>query len=242
MAPFVFFDEVYKSFDSKEVLRGLTLVIRQGEVLVILGGSGTGKTVILKHIVGLIPPDTGRVFVQGKDITDYDENLLLPVRRKVGFLFQGGALFDSMSVFDNIAFPLREHTDFSESVISEKVKEKLKMVGLENIEWMMPSKLSGGMRKRVALARAIILEPEALLYDEPTTGLDPITTKWVSKLMRQVHENLNITSVIVTHNIQSAMSVADRIAFLYRGRIKFVGTPDEIMECDDPIVHEFLRS
>lgn len=242
MAPFVFFDEIYKSFDSKEVLRGLTLVIRQGEMLVILGGSGTGKTVILKHVVGLIPPDTGRVFVQGKDITDYNENRLLPIRRKVGFLFQGGALFDSMNVFDNVAFPLREHTDFSEHVISGKVREKLKLVGLENIEWMMPSKLSGGMRKRVALARAIILEPEALLYDEPTTGLDPITTKWVSKLMRQVHENLNITSVIVTHNIQSAMSVADRIAFLYRGRIKFVGTPDEIMECDDPIVHEFLRS
>ncbi|MBN1782393.1 ABC transporter ATP-binding protein [bacterium] len=242
MAPFVFFDEVYKSFDSKEVLRGLTLVIRNGEVLVILGGSGTGKTVILKHIVGLIPPDKGRVFVKGKDITDYDDNALQPVRRKVGFLFQGGALFDSMNVFDNVAFPLREHTDLGEDVIADKVREKLKMVGLENIEWMMPSKLSGGMRKRVALARAIILEPEALLYDEPTTGLDPITTKWVSKLMRQVHENLNITSVIVTHNIQSAMSVADRIAFLYRGRIKFVGTPDEIMECDDPIVHEFLRS
>ena len=242
MAPFVFFDEIYKSFDSKEVLRGLTLVIRQGEVLVILGGSGTGKTVILKHIVGLIPPDKGRVFVQGKDITDYDENAFLPIRRKVGFLFQGGALFDSMNVFDNVAFPLREHTDLSEDVIADKVSEKLKMVGLENIEWMMPSKLSGGMRKRVALARAIILEPEALLYDEPTTGLDPITTRWVSKLMRQVHENLKITSVIVTHNIQSAMSVADRIAFLYRGRIKFVGTPDEIMECDDPIVHEFLRS
>lgn len=242
MAPFVFFDEVYKSFDSKEILRGLTLVIRQGEVLVILGGSGTGKTVILKHIVGLIAPDKGRVFVQGRDITDFDDNALLPVRRKVGFLFQGGALFDSMNVFDNVAFPLREHTNLSEGVISEKVREKLKMVGLENIEWMMPSKLSGGMRKRVALARAIILEPEALLYDEPTTGLDPITTNWVSKLMRQVHENLRITSVIVTHNIQSALSVADRIAFLYRGRIKFVGTPDEIMKCDDPIVHEFLRS
>jgi phospholipid/cholesterol/gamma-HCH transport system ATP-binding protein len=242
MAPFVFFDEVYKSFDSKEILRGLTLVIRQGEVLVILGGSGTGKTVILKHIVGLIAPDKGRVFVQGKDITDFEDNALLPIRRKVGFLFQGGALFDSMNVFDNVAFPLREHTNLSEVTIAEKVREKLKMVGLENIEWMMPSKLSGGMRKRVALARAIILEPEALLYDEPTTGLDPITTNWVSKLMRQVHENLKITSVIVTHNIQSAMSVADRIAFLYRGRIKFVGSPDEIMKCDDPIVHEFLRS
>ena len=240
--PFVFFDEVYKAFDTKEVLRGLTLLIRKGEVLVILGGSGTGKTVILKHIVGLVPPDTGRVFVNGEDITELDDNALLPVRRKVGFLFQGGALFDSMSVFDNVAFPLREHTTMDESEIAGKVQEKLKLVGLENIDWMMPDKLSGGMRKRVALARAIILEPEALLYDEPTTGLDPITTKWVSKLMRSVHENLGITSIIVTHNIQSAMTVADRIAFLYRGRIKFVGTPDEIRATDDPIIEEFLKS
>lgn len=237
----MFFDEVYKSFDSKEVLRGLTLLIRRGEVLVILGGSGTGKTVILKHIVGLVPPDKGRVFVNGEDISEFDENALLPVRRRVGFLFQGGALFDSMSVFDNVAFPLREHTQMTEPEIASKVQEKLKLVGLENIDWMMPDKLSGGMRKRVALARAIILEPEALLYDEPTTGLDPITTKWVSKLMRSVHENLGITSIIVTHNIQSAMTVADRIAFLYRGRIKVVGTPDEIRAMDDPIIQEFLK-
>lgn len=239
--PFVFFDEVYKNFDTKEVLRGVTLLIRRGEVLVILGGSGTGKTVILKHIVGLVPPDRGRVFVNGEDITDFDENALLPVRQKVGFLFQGSALFDSMSVFDNVAFPLREHTAMTEPEIAGKVQEKLKLVGLENIDWMMPDKLSGGMRKRVALARAIILEPEALLYDEPTTGLDPITTKWVSKLMRSVHENLGITSIIVTHNIQSAMTVADRIAFLYRGRIKVVGTPDEIRATDDPIIQEFLK-
>jgi phospholipid/cholesterol/gamma-HCH transport system ATP-binding protein len=242
MAPFVFFDEVYKTFEDKEVLRGLTLLIRKGEVLVILGGSGTGKTVILKHIVGLLPPDKGRVFVEGQDISNFDDNQLIPVRKKVGFLFQGGALFDSMSVFDNVAFPLREHTDMSEADIHEKVHEKIKLIGLENIDWMMPDKLSGGMRKRVALARAIILEPEALLYDEPTTGLDPITTKWVSTLMRNVHENLKITSIIVTHNIQSAMAVADRVAFLYRGRIKFIGTPQEIMDCGDPIVDEFLRS
>lgn len=242
MAPFVFFDEVYKSFDEKEVLRGLTLLVRKGEMLVVLGGSGTGKTVILKHIVGLVPPDSGRVFVNGEDITDYDEHQLLPVRRKVGFLFQGSALFDSMSVFDNVAFPLREHTDLPEDEIAEKVREKLKLVGLENIDWMMPDKLSGGMRKRVALARCIILEPEALLYDEPTTGLDPITTKWVSTLMRNVHENLRVTSIIVTHNIQSAMAVADRIAFLYRGRVKFIGTPEEIIEYNDPIIQEFLRS
>jgi len=240
--PFVFFDEVYKSFDGQEVLRGLTLLIRRGEALVILGGSGTGKTVALKHIVGLISPDKGRVFVNGEDISDYGENQLIHIRKKIGFLFQGGALFDSLSVFDNVAFPLREHTNFSESVIHNKVMEKLKLVGLESSAFKMPSNLSGGMQKRAALARAIVMEPEALLYDEPTTGLDPITTRWVSTLMRTIHENLNITSVIVTHNIQSAMTVADRIAFLYRGRIKFVGTPNEILECGDHIVKEFLRS
>jgi phospholipid/cholesterol/gamma-HCH transport system ATP-binding protein len=242
MAPFAFFDEVHKHFDSKEVLRGLTLLIRKGEVLVILGGSGTGKTVILKHVVGLLKPEKGRIFVEGKDITHYEENRLLPVRRKVGFLFQGSALFDSMSVFDNVAFPLREHTKLSQSEIEVKVKEKLKLVGLEGTDWMMPSNLSGGMRKRVALARAIILEPKALLYDEPTTGLDPITTRWVTKLMRSIHEQLRITSIIVTHNVQSAMAVSDRIAFLYRGRIKFVGTPKEIEVCEDPMVQEFLKS
>lgn len=242
MPPFVFFDEVHKQFDGKEILRGLTLLIRQGEALVILGGSGTGKTVALKHIVGLLSPDEGRVFVNGRNITDYEESQLLPIRRKVGFLFQGSALFDSMSVFENVAFPLQEHTNLSENKIQEKVLEKLKLVGLEGTDWMMPDKLSGGMRKRVALARAIILEPKALLYDEPTTGLDPITTRWVSTLMRNIHEQLGITSVIVTHNIQSAMAVADRIAFLYRGRIKFVGTPKEIKKCGDHIVQEFLRS
>ncbi len=242
MAPFVFFDEVHKSFHGKEILRGMTLLVRRGEVLVILGGSGTGKTVCLKHIVGIIAPDAGRVFVNGKNVTNFDENQFLPIRRRVGFLFQGGALFDSMSVYDNIAFPLQEHTRLSAEEIKVKVMEKLKLVGLETTAHLMPNNLSGGMRKRVALARAIVLEPEALLYDEPTTGLDPITTKWVTKLMRNVHEQLNITSIIVTHNIQSAMSVADRIAFLYRGRIKFVGTPEEIEVCDDPIVQEFLRS
>jgi phospholipid/cholesterol/gamma-HCH transport system ATP-binding protein len=242
MAPFAFFDEVYKNFDGKEVLRGLTLFIRRGEVLIILGGSGTGKTVVLKHIVGLLQPDKGRIFVEGKDITNYEENQLMPIRKSVGFLFQGSALFDSMSVFDNVAFPLQEHTQLSQSDIEVKVKEKLKLVGLEGTDWMMPSNLSGGMRKRVALARAIILEPKALLYDEPTTGLDPITTRWVTKLMRSIHEQLKITSIIVTHNVQSAMAVADRIAFLYRGKIKFVGTPEEIETCEDHIVQEFLKS
>jgi phospholipid/cholesterol/gamma-HCH transport system ATP-binding protein len=241
MPPFAFFDEVCKQFDGKEVLRGLTLVVRKGEMLVILGGSGTGKTVILKHIVGLLKPDTGRVYVDGEDISDLDENQLIPFRRKIGFLFQGGALFDSMSVLENVAFPLREHTRLTNKDIIDKVREKLKLVGLEGIDRMMPDKLSGGMKKRVALARAIVLEPQSLLYDEPTTGLDPITTRWVTKLMSSIHEKLKITSVVVTHNVQSAMAVADRIAFLYRGRIKFVGTPKEISENKDHIVQEFLR-
>lgn len=241
MPPFAFFDEVYKQFDGKEVLRGLTLVIRKGEVLVILGGSGTGKTVILKHIVGLLKPDDGKVYINGEDITELDENQLVPIRRKIGFLFQGGALFDSMTVLENVAFPLREHTRLSNREIVEKVREKLKLVGLESVEKMMPDALSGGMKKRVALARAIIMEPQTLLYDEPTTGLDPVTTRWVTKLMRSIHEKLKITSVIVTHNVQSAMAIADRMAFLYRGRIKFVGTPKEISENRDHIVQEFLK-
>ncbi len=241
MPPFAFFDEVHKTFDNKEVLRGLTLVIRKGEVLVILGGSGTGKTVILKHIVGLLKPDDGKVYVDGEDITDMEENQLIPIRRKIGFLFQGSALFDSMNVMENVAFPLREHTKLSNRSVAEKVREKLKLVGLESVEKMMPDKLSGGMKKRVALARAIVLEPETLLYDEPTTGLDPVTTRWVTTLMRSIHEKLKITSVIVTHNVQSALSIADRIAFLYRGRIKFVGTPKEISQNRDHIVQEFLK-
>jgi phospholipid/cholesterol/gamma-HCH transport system ATP-binding protein len=241
MPPFAFFDEVHKRFDTKDVLRGLTVVIRKGELLVILGGSGSGKTVILKHIVGLLKPDKGHVYVDGEEITDLDENRLLPIRRKIGFLFQGGALFDSMNVLDNVAFPLREHTRFSNREVEETAREKLKLVGLESVEKMMPDKLSGGMKKRVALARAIVLEPEALLYDEPTTGLDPITTRWVTKLMRSIHEKLGITSVVVSHNVASALSVADRIAFLYRGRIRFVGTPKELADNRDPVVQDFLK-
>jgi phospholipid/cholesterol/gamma-HCH transport system ATP-binding protein len=239
--PFVFFDEVTKSFEGKEVLRGLTVLIRKKEMLVILGGSGSGKTVILKHIVGLLAPDRGTVYLEERPGDDFSEVDWLEWRRKVGFLFQSGALFDSMTVMENVAFPLREHTRLSDREIRDRVREKLKMVGLESVEKMMPDKLSGGMRKRVALARAVIFEPQALLYDEPTTGLDPITTKWVTKLMRGVHEKLNITSVVVTHNIQSALAIADRIAFLYRGRIKFLGTPAEIQACDDHIIQEFMK-
>jgi phospholipid/cholesterol/gamma-HCH transport system ATP-binding protein len=242
MPPFAFFDEVHKQFDGKEVLRGLTLVVRKGELLMILGGSGMGKTVILKHIVGLLKPDSGRIYVDGEDITDMEENQLIPIRRRIGFLFQGDALFDSMTVFENVAFPLREHTRLSQKEIAEKVREKLKLVGLEGVDRMMPDKLSGGMKKRVALARAIVLEPQTLLYDEPTTGLDPITTRWVTKLIRSIHEKLKVTSIVVTHNVQIAMVMADRIAFLYRGRIKFVGKPKEISENKDSIVQEFLRS
>lgn len=239
--PFVFFDEVHKSFEDKEVLRGLTVLIRKKEMLVILGGSGSGKTVILKHIVGLLIPDRGRVYLEERPCDGFSEADWLEWRRRVGFLFQNGALFDSLNVLENVAFPLREHTRLSDREIRDRVREKLKMVGLESVERMMPDKLSGGMRKRVALARAVILEPRALLYDEPTTGLDPITTKWVTKLMRGVHEKLDVTSVVVTHNIQSALSIADRIAFLHRGRIRFLGTPAEIQASDDRIIQDFLK-
>jgi phospholipid/cholesterol/gamma-HCH transport system ATP-binding protein len=242
MAPFIYFDEVHKAFEGKEVLRGLTLLVRRGEMLAVLGGSGAGKTVLLKHAVGILAPDRGSLYLEERNARDFGDADWLAWRRKVGFLFQNSALFDSMSVLENVAFPLREHTALSDREISDRVRERLKTVGLEGIEQQWPDKLSGGMRKRVALARAIVLEPEALLYDEPTTGLDPITSKWVTKLMRQVHEKLGITSVMVTHNVPGALAIADRIAFLQRGRIRFLGTPDEMRACDDPVVSEFLKA
>jgi phospholipid/cholesterol/gamma-HCH transport system ATP-binding protein len=242
MPVFAFMDEIYKSFDGKEVLRGLTLTIRRGEMLFILGGSGAGKTVTLKMLVGLVAPDRGDIHLDEGVSCDFHDSDWLAWRRKVGFLLQSGGLFDSMNVMDNVAFPLREHTQLSGREIEEKVREKLKWVQLEGVEKTMPDKLSGGMRKRVALARAIALQPQAMLYDEPTTGLDPITTTWVTKLMRNMHDRLALTSVVVTHNLSSAFQVADRIAFLYRGRFKFVGTPKEFQQSEDQIIQQFVKS
>jgi phospholipid/cholesterol/gamma-HCH transport system ATP-binding protein len=242
MDPFIEYREVHKSFGDKRVLQGVSLGVRRGETVVVLGGSGSGKSVLLKHTIGLMKPDAGRVRVDGEDITDYDEAQLIGVRKKVGMLFQGGALFDSMTVFENVAFALREHLDVDEEELRRRVIEKLALVEMEGSEGLMPSDLSGGMRKRVALARSIAMEPAAILYDEPTTGLDPVTASTINQMIRNLQRALSVTSVVVTHDIQSTLAVADRIAFLFEGVLSFVGSVDEALRSDDERLQRFLAA
>ncbi|MEA2416318.1 MAG: phospholipid/cholesterol/gamma-HCH transport system ATP-binding protein [Thermoanaerobaculia bacterium] len=239
---FVEFRDVNKAYGNKQVLRGADLKVYRGEVLVILGGSGSGKSVTLRHMLGLEAPDSGRVIVEDEDITDHPEEELYRVRKKFGMLFQSGALFDSMNVFENVAFPLREHTEMSEDEIGRAVKEKLGLVNLPNTENLMPVDLSGGMRKRVGLARSIVLDPKMILYDEPTTGLDPITSQKINELIIDLQSKLNVTSVVVTHDIQSAFSVGDRIAFLNKGVFEWVGTMEEARSSEHPVLREFLKA
>jgi len=239
---FVEFRDVNKAYGNKQVLRGADLKVYRGEVLVILGGSGSGKSVTLRHMLGLEAPDSGRVIVEDEDITDHPEEELYRVRKKFGMLFQSGALFDSMNVFENVAFPLREHTEMSEEEIARAVKEKLGLVNLPNTEHLMPVDLSGGMRKRVGLARSIVLDPKMILYDEPTTGLDPITSQKINELIIDLQSKLNVTSVVVTHDIQSAFSVGDRIAFLNKGVFEWVGTMEEARSSEHPVLREFLKA
>ncbi|MEA2463797.1 MAG: phospholipid/cholesterol/gamma-HCH transport system ATP-binding protein [Acidobacteriota bacterium] len=240
--PFVEFHDVHKAYGTKQVLRGATLQVYRGEVLVILGGSGTGKSVTLRHMLGLEAPDAGRVIVEEEDVTDLPEEELYRIRKKFGMLFQSGALFDSMTVFENVAFPLREHTDMSNEEITRNVREKLELVNLPNTEQLMPVDLSGGMRKRVGLARSIVLDPKVILYDEPTTGLDPITSQTINELIIDLQAKLNVTSVVVTHDIHSAFSVGDRIAFLHEGVFEWVGPMDAARDSDHPKLREFLKA
>ena len=242
MSDFIVFKDLHKSFGEHQVLKGINLSIAKGETIVVLGGSGAGKSVLLRHINGLLKPDKGRVIVDGEDITDFSEEQLIPIRTKVGMVFQGGALFDSLNVFENVAYALREHTNFSEEEITARVREKLRLVGLEGAEEMMPSDLSGGMKKRVSLARALAIEPKGLLYDEPTTGLDPIIAKKINEMIRNLQNILGVTSVVVTHDIKSAFTVGDRIALLYKGEIRFLGTVEETKKTNDPLVREFIES
>ena len=239
---FVEFRDVFKAYGPKEILKGANLKVYRGEVLVILGGSGMGKSVTLRHMLGLEAPDDGRIIVEDEDITDFPEEELYRVRKKFGMLFQSGALFDSMSVFDNVAFPLREHTDMSDEEIERAVGDRLELVNLPGVEELMPVDLSGGMRKRVGLARSTVLDPKMILYDEPTTGLDPITSQKINELIIALQTKLNVTSVVVTHDIQSAFSVGDRIAFLNKGVFEWVGPIEEARDTDHPLLREFLRS
>jgi len=238
--PFVCMKDVHKSFEEKPVLAGLTLDVMAGETLVILGGSGSGKSVTLRHIIGLEQPDSGIVRVEGQEVQDLGEDELVDIRLKVGFLFQGGALFDSMNVFENVAFPLRR-ARWEEERVRERVAEVLSLVNLgEDVCPVMPADLSGGMKKRVALARAIAVSPRGILYDEPTTGLDPITSNTINKLIRSTQQALGVTSIVVTHDIGSAFYVADRVAFLYEGRIRFLGSVDEARASTDPVLAAFI--
>ncbi|HXV75409.1 MAG TPA: ATP-binding cassette domain-containing protein, partial [Candidatus Polarisedimenticolaceae bacterium] len=211
------------------------------ETVVVLGGSGSGKSVLLRHTIGLHHPDGGEVWVDGERIDHYDEEQLIVPRKKVGMLFQAGALFDSMNVHDNVAYALREHTDWDEGKIGERVREVLGLVELDGVDELMPSDLSGGMRKRVALARAIALSPRGILYDEPTTGLDPITANTINHLIRSLQERLGVTSIVVTHDIHSAFTVGDRIAFLREGKILFDGTVEQARSTTEPTLRNFLE-
>lgn len=229
-----------KSFGSNPVLRGLDLEIKTGEAVVIMGRSGCGKSVLLKQIMALLEPDEGTILIEGVDIFSLSPGDLNKFRLKLGMLFQGAALFDSLTVGENVGFSLYEHTKMPEDAIRERVREKLRLVGLEDIEEMMPSDLSGGMKKRVGLARAICNDPKIMLYDEPTTGLDPIMADGINELIVDMNKELRVTSVTVTHDLRSAFRIADRIAFLYEGKIIAIGKPAEVQNSDNPVVRQFL--
>jgi phospholipid/cholesterol/gamma-HCH transport system ATP-binding protein len=233
--------KVYKRFGKLLVLNHVNLAIEKGQSLVVIGASGSGKSVMLKHIVGLLKPDEGEVWFKGQRIDNLSERDLQAVRQQFGFLFQMGALFDSMTVEENIAFPLVEHTKKSKEEIDRIVGQKLTMVGLPETRKKLPGQLSGGQRKRIALARAIALEPEVILYDEPTTGLDPIRADVINELILKLQRELKVTSVVVTHDMHSAFKVADRIVMLYQGNFIFDGTPQQIQSSADPIVQRFVR-
>ncbi len=232
---------ISKSFDGSRVLEKLTVEIRTGETFVIMGKSGCGKSVMLKIILRLLIPDEGSIFIDGVDTTNFDEDAMMPFRRKIGMLFQGAALFDSMNVWQNLAFPLFEHTETPEDEIADKIAELLSFVGLDGSQDKMPSELSGGMKKRVALARAMITEPSYVFFDEPTTGLDPVTSGKINDLIIRTRERFGVTSIVVTHDLVSAMKVGTRFAFIDDGKIAFEGTRSELLSSSNPELREFLK-
>lgn len=235
-------NDLHKSFGSKKVLQGVNLVIEKGETLVIIGRSGCGKSVLIKHIVGLLQPDKGFVKVEDRIVSELKQSELYELRKKFGFLFQGAALFDSMTVEENVSLPLIESKNgFTLSHIKKIVEEKLSIVGLEGILNLKPSELSGGMKKRVALARALVTDPEYILYDEPTTGLDPIMSDSIDQLIKDLAEKLKVTSVVVTHDMYSVKNVAAKVALMNEGVIYFSGKPDELINSDDKVIQDFIR-
>ncbi|MGB2705460.1 MAG: ABC transporter ATP-binding protein [Candidatus Omnitrophota bacterium] len=233
-------EDVGKRFGDRAVLNGVNLEIYKGEIFVIMGGSGCGKSTLLRHIIGTIKPDSGKVYLLGRDITGLPEDEMDKIKKRIGMSFQGSALFDSMTVGENVSLALREHTKLEENVINIVVKIKLELVGLRGFENFMPSELSGGMKKRVGLARAIAMDPEIVFYDEPTAGLDPIVAGVIDKLILDLSKKLSITSVVVTHDMGSAFRIADRIAMLYEGRVVEIGTKEEIKQSKNGVVRQFI--
>lgn len=229
-----------KSIGPQQILRGVDLDVAKGETLVVIGRSGGGKSVLLKHLIGLMQPDEGEIWIDGQNIIGLSERKLAPIRRKVGILFQGAALFDSMTVEENIAFPLWEAGERNRDLIEEKVHEMLEVVELPGQEKKMPVNLSGGMKKRVALARSIIQRPSCVLYDEPTAGLDPVVSDSINHLIRRLQERYEVTSIVVTHDMKSAFHIGDQIAYLHEGRIYFYGTPAELERSNDQLIQDFL--
>jgi len=232
--------DLHKSFGGKKVLQGVNLEVDKGETLVIIGQSGSGKSILVKHLIGLIAPDKGEIFVEDVDITRLSEEDLYKVRRKFAMLFQGAALFDSLTVLENVRFGLERYTDLSHTKIDEMAREALQRVGLRGVDDLMPFELSGGMRKRVGLARAIAYNPEIILYDEPSTGIDPIRADAINDLIIQMKKDLNVTSVVITHDMVSTYKVADRVAMLYQGKIIAAGKPEEIRESKNPVIQQFI--
>ncbi len=239
-SPMIAVRSLKKQIEGQEILRGVDLEVRTGETLVLIGRSGGGKSVLLKHMVGLMEPDSGEIFIEGQNITGMTERQLGKIRQKVGILFQGGALFDSMTVADNIAFPLREAGERDPKILRSKVGQMLEVIELEGQEEKMPESLSGGMKKRVGLARAIIRQPSCVLYDEPTAGLDPVGADSINHLIRRLQKRFGMTSLVVTHDMKSAFDVGDRIAYLHEGRVYFRGTPGELQQSSDPLIQDFL--
>ena len=237
------FKNIHKRFGDREILKGIDLHIVEGKTTVILGVSGGGKSTIIKHLVGLLKPEVGEIFVDGKEIVHCSESELREIRKEVGFLFQSGALFDSMNVFENVAFPLREHTSMSEEEIEANVSKKLSMVGLDTkvIAKLFPDELSGGMRKRVGLARTIALEPKIVLYDEPTSGLDPVTSDHVTQMIISLQERLHVTSVLISHDIKESFKAGDYFAMLFEGKIVDYGDEEHIKNSSHPAVQQFLE-
>lgn len=233
--------DLYKSFNGREVLRGVNLNVEKGQTLALIGGSGKGKSVLLKHIIGLTRPDRGKILIDNQDISKLWGKPLKRLKERFGIVFQGSALFDSLTVFENVAFPLREKTRMKATLIRDTVFKELARVGLSGEEDKYPAEISGGMKKRVALARCLVMNPEIVLFDEPTTGLDPLIGKAMHKLISECQKNLKFTSIIVTHEIPAIFSLVDRVAMLYDGKIIAVGTPDEIKTSKDPVIHQFIH-